>query len=391
MTEKNYELASKLSPAVQQIQPSQIRKLANSAMGREGVIPLWFGEPDVVTPDFIRQTAKDAIDAGQTFYQPNVGILPLRSALVKYMNTLYQTEFDVDNIVVTSSGMSALAVAAQCVMAHGDRIVVVSPVWPNLPAVPQILGAEVVRVSLQPNDGQWTLDLEKLFAACTTGTKALLINSPNNPTGWMLTDDEQQQILDFCRQRGIWIVADEVYNRIVYDRPYAPTFADKVTEHDQYLIVNSFSKSWAMTGWRLGWITAPKSLKTPLEMLVEFNFSCIFAPTQIAGITALEQGEAFINASLKRYKAALDVVVEQLEAYSRVFFPKPQAAFYAFFGVEGVTDSYAFAEEALLETGVGLAPGIAFGPEGEGYLRLCYAVDTTIIQQALERLSPMLK
>lgn len=380
-----------ISPTVQQLQTSLIRKLANSGMGREGVIPLWFGEPDVVTPDFIREAAKAAIDAGQTFYQPNVGIPPLRLAIVTYMNNLYKTSIDVDNIIVTSSGMAALAVAAQCVISHGDRIVIPSPIWPNLPSLPQILAADVVRVPIKPINKQWTLDLDELFAACASGTKALLINSPNNPTGWMLSDAEQHRILDFCRERNIWLVADEVYNRITYDRLYAPTFADKVTEDDNYLIVNSFSKAWAMTGWRLGWLTAPIRLKPALETLVEYNFSCIFAPTQFAGIAALEQGEPFIKASMNRYKAALDLLVNRFAEFPRVFFPKPHAAFYGFFAVDGVTDSYAFAEEALLETGVGLAPGAAFGPEGEGYLRICYAKDTRIIEDALERLSPMLK
>ncbi len=380
-----------LSSAVQQLQPSLIRKLADHAMGREGVIPLWFGEPDVVTPEFIRQAAKDAIDAGQTFYQANAGIPPLRRALARYMNDLYATTFDIDNVIVTVSGMAALAVAAQCVVEPGDRVVIPCPVWPNLPSVPQILGAEVVRVPLRPADGQWTLDLDELFSACAPGTKALLINSPNNPTGWMLSDEQQRIILEFCRARGIWLMADEVYNRIVYDRAFAPTFADKVTDDDQYLIVNSFSKSWAMTGWRLGWITAPKRLKTTLEMLVEFNFSCVFAPVQAAGISALEHGEKFLKESLDRYQASLEMITAQLAASPRVFFPRPHAAFYAFFAVEGVRDSNAFAEEILEKTGVGLAPGAAFGPEGEGYLRLCYAVDTRLLQRALDRLMPLLR
>jgi len=379
-----------ISPNVRQLQTSLIRKLANTALGREDVIPLWFGESDVVTPDFIRDAAKSAIDSGQTFYGPNVGIPALRQALAGYMNGLYKTSFDTENMVVTSSGMSALAVAAQCVLAHGDKIVVPSPVWPNLPSVPQILGAEVVRVSLHPGEDGWVLDLDELFDACRDDTKALLINSPNNPTGWMLTDDEQQAILDFCREHHIWLIADEVYNRIVYDRKYAPTFADKVTEDDQYLIVNSFSKSWAMTGWRLGWITAPKSLKSTLETLIEYNFSCIFAPTQIAGIAALQHGEAFIAQSLARYKTALEVIVGHFAAYERIVFPKPKAAFYAFFSLDGVEDSFAFAEEALAKTGVGLAPGIAFGGEGESFLRICYAVDVERLQTALDRLSVML-
>jgi aspartate/methionine/tyrosine aminotransferase len=384
-------LANLTSSKVRQLQPSLIRKLANQAMGRDGVIPLWFGEPDVVTPEFIREAAKSAIDDGQTFYQANAGITPLREALATYMNGLYRTAFDTDNIIVTGSGMSALALAAQCVLTQGDEVLIPTPVWPNLPSVPQILGASVTRIPLKPVDNTWTLDLDELFDRCAPQTRALLINSPNNPTGWMLTDAEQQTILEFCRARDLWLIADEVYNRIVYDRPFAPTFADKVTEDDRYLLVNSFSKTWAMTGWRLGWMTAPRSLRITLEMLVEYNFSCIFAPTQLAGVVAVEQGEPFVKAALERYRAALDLLVERFGEFPRVFFPRPNAAFYAFFAVDGVTDSYAFAEEALAETGVGLAPGIAFGPEGESYLRICFAMETELLNRALDRLSPMLR
>ena len=377
-------------PSVLRLKPSLIRKLANAAMGRNDVIPLWFGEPDLPTPAFIREVAKAALDEGQTFYQPNAGIPALRNALVDYMNGLYGTSFNIDNVIVTSSGMAALAVAIQCVIAEGDAVVIPSPVWPNLPSVAEIMGAEIVRVPLRPVDGIWHLDINELFAACKPNTRALLINSPNNPTGWMLEDDDQQRILDFCREHDIWLIADEVYNRIVYDRWYAPTFADKVTEDDKYIIVNSFSKAWAMTGWRLGWLTAPRSLTPTFEMVTEFNYSCIFAPTQIAGIVALQEGETFIEASMARYQAALDVVVTAFDALPRVIFPKPRAAFYAFFAVNGVEDSLAFAQEMLDKTGVGLAPGAAFGPQGEGYLRLCFAAEVDVLHRAMAQMKPLL-
>ena len=235
-----------------------------------------------------------------------------------------------------------------------------------------------------------TWNLDELFAACKPSATALLINSPNNPTGWMLEDADQQRILDFCRERDLWLIADEVYSRIVYEHEHAPSFADKVTEDDKYLIVNSFSKSWAMTGWRLGWLTAPKALVRTLEIVTEFNFSCIFAPVQIAGITALQSGEAFIRAASDRYRAALSVVERAFGDLPRVSFPRPQAAFYAFFAVDGVADSYEFAEKALHQCGVGLAPGAAFGPQGEGYLRLCFAADEALIERALAQLKPLL-
>lgn len=378
-------------PQVQNLQTSLIRKLANKAMGREGVIPLWFGEPDVPTPDFIRDSAKSAIDDGQTFYQPNLGITPLREAIATYMNNLYHTTFEVDNIAVASSGMSALSLAMQCVVAEGDSVIVPSPVWPNLPSVAEILGAKIISVPLRPIDNRWQLDIGELFDSVQPDTRALLINSPNNPTGWMLTDDEQQTILDFCRERDVWLIADEVYSRIVYDRKFAPTFADKITEDDKLIIINSFSKSWAMTGWRLGWLTVPKSLIATLEMLVEFNFSCIFAPIQVAGITALQHGEEFITHSMTRYQSARDRIISDFADLPRVKLPEPEAAFYAFFAVEGITDSFALAEKILLEAGVGLAPGIAFGQDGEGYLRLCYATDLTTLDKALSAMRPLLK
>ncbi len=378
-------------PAVRALQTSLIRKLADAATGRTDVIPLWFGEPDKPTPEFIRLAAKDAIDEGQTFYQPNLGIIELRSALADYTNGLYGTSLTMENIGVTPSGMTALSVALQCIVADGAAVVAPSPVWPNLPAAAEILGAEIIRVSLRPRDGVWTLDLDELFAACPPHTGALLINSPNNPTGWMLEDDEQQQIIDFCRERDIWLIADEVYNRIVYDRACAPSFSDKVTDDDKYLIVNSFSKSWAMTGWRLGWLTAPASLIQTLATVSEFNFSCIFAPTQIAGIAALREGEAFVSAATKRYQSARDLVLDTFDELPRVVIPWPRAAFYAFFAVDGVTGSYSFAERVLNECGVGLAPGAAFGPQGEGYLRLCYAAELPLLERALRQMRPLLE
>lgn len=377
-------------PSINALQPSLIRKIANAAIGKTDVIPLWFGEPDKPTPQFIREAAKDAIDEGQTFYQPNLGIVELRQALATYTNDLYGTDLALDNIAVTPSGMTALSVALQCIVAEGDTVVIPSPVWPNLPSAARILGAEIERVSLRPAADKWQLDLDELFDACSPNTRAMLINSPNNPTGWMLEDNEQQEILDFCRARDIWLIADEVYNRIVYDRSRAPSFIDKVTDEDKYLIINSFSKSWAMTGWRLGWITSPASLISAVEMVTEYNFSCIFSPTQIAGITALAKGEDFIRASTARYRAALDLLVDTFAELPRVSLPAPQAAFYAFFTVDSMGDSYSFALDLLRKTSVGLAPGAAFGPQGEGYLRLCFAVELDLLERALSQMRPLL-
>ncbi|MEM7348804.1 MAG: pyridoxal phosphate-dependent aminotransferase [Chloroflexota bacterium] len=376
--------------AVTQLETSLIRKLANQAATVEDIIPLWYGEPDQPTPKIIRDAAIASLEAGSTFYQPNLGLMALRQALADYTNSLYNTHFGPENMVVAGSGLMALAVASQCVVDQGSTIVTHAPTWPNLPAIQQLLGANIIRVPLRLNQQRWQLDLEQLFDACTPDTKMLLINSPSNPTGWMLTDEEQQAILDFCRERGLWLLADEVYSRIVYGRTAAPSFLDKISEDDQVLVINSFSKSWAMTGWRLGWITIPKVLEPTFEMLVEYNFSCVLEPTQQAGIVALQQGEPLIAADVARYQRARDHLLARLAEFPRITCPQPQATFYAWLAVEGLQDSFAFAEQAMHENRVGLAPGVAFGPEGEGHLRICFAAETDLIDEAISRLAPML-
>ncbi len=377
--------------AIADLQPSLIRKLGNLAPTLTDIIPLWYGEPDLPTPQFIREAAIESLNQGQTFYQANLGIPPLREAIAGYTNNQYGTHLEKKNIVVTSSGLSALAIASQCIVNQGDTIVTHGPMWPNLPSIQSILGAKVVRIPLRLKEHRWQLDLDELFAACTPETTMMLINSPSNPTGWMLTNDEQQQILDFCRDRNLWLVADEVYNRLTYNIPYAPSFVDKITEDDRVLIVNSFSKTWSMTGWRLGWLTIPRAMQTTFEMLVEYNFSCVLEPTQWAGVRAIERGEAFVAESVARYKTARDCLLERLAEFPRITCQPPEATFYAWLAVEGMDDSFAFAEQCLLEHRVGLAPGVAFGPEGEGHLRICFAAEPEVIHEAVDRLAPMLR
>jgi aspartate/methionine/tyrosine aminotransferase len=376
---------------ITRVPQSKIREVANAGIGRKDILPLWFGEPDMPTPDFIIEAGKAALDARDTFYQPNAGIRPLRETIAAYMTGLYGQDFDADNIVISGSGMNALMVAAQCIIEPGDAVVTTAPSWPNLPAVQQILGAEVVTVPLEAQEKGWRLDLGRLFAACGANTRCLLLNSPNNPTGWMLTREEQQEILDFARARGIWIIADEVYARIVFDRPAAPSFAELMNEDDNILIVNSLSKSWAMTGWRLGWITAPRRFLGELEKMIEFNIACPPGFVQQAGITAIRDGEDFVAETVARYRAGGDYVYERLQEFPRVFLPKVNAAFYHFVRVDGVADSMDFAKRMVAERGVGIAPGIAFGPEGEGHFRLCFAQSRGLLEQAIDRMAPLLR
>jgi len=381
--------------AVRALRPSQIREVANAGFGVEEVLPFWFGESDRVTPEFIRAAACDALAAAATFYTHNLGIAPLRAALAGYVSSLHGPT-SVDHVAVTSAGVNALMLAAQLIVGAGDRVVAVTPLWPNLVEIPKILGAQVETVALDYGAQGWTLDLERLLAALTPATKLLLINSPNNPTGWVMSADQQRTVLAHCRRHGIWIVADEVYERLYYAGDSAdaartaPSFLDLAGRDERVICVNSFSKAWLMTGWRLGWIVAPAALMDDLAKLVEYNTSCAPAFVQQAGIAAVEQGELFTRQLVADLKASRDHLVQALSALPGVDVKAPPGSMYLFFSLPGAEQSLALCKSLVREVGLGLAPGSAFGPEGEGFVRWCYACDTARLDAGVARLQQFL-
>ena len=378
-----------LRASVERLPSSKIREIAHAGMGRADHIPLWFGEPDTPTPEFICAAAARALAAGDTFYQPNAGVHELRLTLAEYMNGLYGTRLAPDNVTVSASAMNALMLAMQALVDPGDVVVTTTPSWPNLPAVPQILSGAVRSVPLTPGEAGWSLALDRLFDACNSRTRVIFLNSPNNPTGWMMSAEQQEEVLAFARRRGIWIVSDEVYARIVYDRPFAPSFLEHADPDDRVIVVNSFSKTWSMTGWRLGWITAPAGLAPCFEMLTEYNIAGPPGFVQRAGIVAVQDGEPFVAELVARYRAARDLVLERVAAIPGLSLPRPEAAFYAFIRVDGMQDSVAFARDLLAQTGVGVAPGAAFGDGDhrfDEWLRLCFAATLPTLERAFDRL-----
>jgi aspartate/methionine/tyrosine aminotransferase len=378
-----------LRPNIAGLPSSKIREIADAGMGRADLIPLWFGEPDTPTPPFICNAAACALAAGDTFYQPNAGIQELRAILAEYMNGLYGARLGPGNVIVSASAMNALMLVMQALVDPGDVVVTTTPSWPNLPALPQILSGAVRSVPLSPGNAGWRLELDRLFDACDDHTRVIFLNSPNNPTGWMMSAEQQKQVLAFARRRGMWIVSDEVYARLVYDRRHAPSFLEQAEPEDRVIVVNSFSKTWSMTGWRLGWITAPAALGPSFEMLTEYNIAGPPGFVQRAGIVAVRDGEPFVEEIVARYRAARDLVLERVAAIPRFSLPRPEAAFYAFLRVEGMDDSVAFAKHLLKETGVGLAPGAAFGNDEhpfDDYLRLCFAATLPTLERAFDRL-----
>jgi aspartate/methionine/tyrosine aminotransferase len=361
--------------AIQNLEASKIREVANAGMGRSDVLAFWFGESDEVTPEAIRQTAIASLQSGETFYSHNLGLLELREAIAIYMSQRHGP-IGVDRLAVTSGGVNALMLAVQALVDAGDEVVAITPVWPNLTAQPAIMGARVTCVPLQPQGGAWGLDMPALLAAITPATKLLVVNAPNNPTGWTLTRAEQQLILDHCRQTGTWILADEVYERLYFEPSStgcAPSFLDVAQADDRLVVVHSFSKSFLMTGWRLGWLVMPPSLTPEMGKLIEFNTSCASVFVQRAGIAALQLTDDITPRVVAHLKTCRDTLVPLLATLPGVTVASAAGGMYAFFKIEGCADSLETAKRLVAEAGLGLAPGNAFAPEAQGWLRWCFA------------------
>ena len=360
---------------IQTLEESRIREVANAGMGRSDVLAFWFGESDEVTPDFIRQAAIDSLRRGETFYAHNLGLPELRQEISSYMSARHGA-IGVERIAVASGGVNALMLAVQMLVDAGDEVVAVTPVWPNLTAQPAIMGARLRCVPLAPVNGAWTLDLDVLLAAVTASTKVLIINAPNNPTGWTLDREAQQRILAHCRKTGTWILADEVYERLYFEasaNACAPSFLDLATADERLVVVHSFSKSFLMTGWRLGWLVMPSAMTQHMGKLIEFNTSCASVFTQRAGIVALQRTAEVTPQVVAHLKVCRDTLVPLLQGIPGVEVALPRGGMYAFFKLAGFDDSLTIAKRLVAEAGLGLAPGEAFAPQARGWLRWCFA------------------
>ena len=375
--------------AILDLAQSRIREVANAGLGQTDLLAFWFGESDEVTPEPIRQAAIASLQRGETFYSHNLGLPELRQAVAHYM-TQRHGPIELDRLAITSGGVNALMLATQSLVDAGDEVVAVTPVWPNLTAQAAIMGARLCCVPLQAHNGQWQLDIEALLVAVTAKTKLLIVNAPNNPTGWTLTRQEQQRILDHCRRTGTWILADEVYERLYFDASAngcAPSFLDLAVADDRLVVVHSFSKSFLMTGWRLGWLVMPPSMTAQMGKLIEFNTSCVSVFTQRAGIAALENTDSITPAVVAHLKLCRDTLLPLLQTLPGLEVSAARGGMYAFFKLDRHTDSLQTAKRLVAEAGLGLAPGEAFAPEAKGWLRWCFASrDPQRLVQGVDRL-----
>jgi aspartate aminotransferase len=390
-------IAASLSGATAGMSDTPISEVAMSVFGDPDVVPLWFGESDLVTPDFVRDAAAKGLQAGETFYTWQRGIPELRAALSAYTERLYRIKCPADRITVTTGGMQAILLTCQLLLDPGDNIVIVSPIWPNITSATKLVGGEPKYVALDRTpSGGWKLDLQKVFDTVDARTRAIFVNSPGNPTGWTMTADEQRTLLDFAKKRGLWIMADEVYARLIYSkrpdgRQVAPSFLEQAGPDDPLIVLNSLSKPWAMTGWRLGWLTHPAQLGEQFAKLVQINTSGVPGFLQRGGVAAVEKGDDFVTEMVERCRAGGELVFQRLSALTRVKISRPEAAFYAFFSVDGVTDTLGFCKTLAQKYKVGLAPGEAFGPGGQGNIRLCFASSAERLSKGLDRIEAAIK
>ena len=366
--------------AIMDLEASKIREVANAGLGRNDVLAFWFGEGDEVTPDFVRQAAIDSLQQGETYYAHNLGLPPLRQAIADHMGQNHPGPHGqgvtVDRVAVTAGGVSALMLAVQALVNPGDDVLAITPVWPNLVAQPRIMGAHLRTLSLRAVNASWQLDLDELLAAIRPQTRLLILNAPNNPTGWTLSRHEQLAILQRCRETGTWILADEVYEALYYaptENACAPSFLDVAEPQDRLVVAHSFSKSFLMTGWRLGWLVMPPDMTDAMGKLIEFNTSCCSVFTQRAGLAALQRRQEITPRVVAHLKACRDTLVGGLQTVPGLEVSRPLGGMYAFFRIPGHDDGLATAKRLVTEAGLGLAPGEAFGSEAAGWLRWCFA------------------
>ncbi len=369
---------------VEALQQNGITRIALPHITDPDIIPLWFGEGDMATPEFIRQAAKRALDEGDTFYCHTRGTQDFRDAIKRYLDGLYDLNLDPDRISVPGSAMLGITIAAQMALTTGSHALVVSPNWPNIENVYRVTGAEVSFVRQREDRNAWTLSAREIIDAVKVTTGSIYVNSPCNPTGWVMSADDQAELLEFCRKRQILIIADEVYHRLVYDGNSAPSFVTIARDDDPVVIVNGLSKAWAMTGWRVGWVVAPSRTARHWAILSECFNTGAAAFVQPAGIAALGEGEQVVDDLRTLYLRGRELVMQILSDHPAIDLSEPVGSFYAFPRVRGLKDSYEFAKGVLAEERVGIAPGYTFGPGNEAYFRICFAQSHDRLRQGLE-------
>lgn len=381
----------KFRPVLQNLTKNPGAEILRYGWQRNDVISLGQGEGCAPTPDFINDKTYEALKEGKTHYGPVLGQPALRQEIGHYYKKIFNITIPQNRVFITGSGTTAMHLALTSILDAGDEVVAVTPIWKNLLGAVEIAQGTTHKVPLRYQEGGgWSLTVDDLLNAVTSATKAILIVTPSNPTGWVMSKGEMEKVLAFTRERGIWIVSDEVYNRSYYGHTHAPSFLEVAQEDDQVMTVNSFSKSWAMTGWRLGWLVGPSFSEGIIRDLALYDNMGPPTFTQFGGIEALRNGEAFIKEQMDLWQDNLDYLYKRFAKNPKIHMEKPASTFYAFFKVEGEDDCLELAKRFIDEGGVSLAPGCAFGKDCRGWIRLCFAVSRDKLTKALDRIEAVI-
>jgi aspartate aminotransferase len=379
----------RIRPQIMDLQTENIAELAVRAKAIPDVITLWYGEGDLVTPEFIREAAKAALDAGQTFYVPDMRGLPaLTEALSAYLTRLHGRNIPVERSTVTPGGMQAVFLALELILDRGDNVVYVEPQWPNIRSAIHLVGGEPRPVALTYDNGDWQLDLDEIFDRCDARTRAIMFSSPSNPLGWTASREELAALIAFSRRTGIWIVSDELYNRLCFDADAAPSVLQVAEDEDLTLSINGFSKAWAMTGWRAGWLTHPPSVAKSLGAMTQYMNSGTAAFIQAGAHAAIVDGEETVRTVRGRCRDGVEAAYASLSGLNSVVLPqKPRGGMYVVFSIAGESDSRAACTRILEEARVGLAPGWLFGESSNAFVRMCVCRDAGQIADASRRIA----
>jgi aspartate/methionine/tyrosine aminotransferase len=376
----------KLRHEVAGVAESPLVQIATVAEAMPGAVKLCYGESDLPTPEFICLAAGEAALAGHTFYTHTAGTPELREAIATKVLELHRVSYQPPEIMSTVGGSMGIFTAIRACVGAGDNAVIISPAYAIFANAVTLAGGEPRPVPLTQSGERLVFDVDRVRSAIDDDTRLLVVNSPSNPTGWMVSIDEQRALAELAVQHGFRILADEVYERLVYDAPVAPSFARVVSDKDRLIVVNSFSKTYNMTGWRLGWVQSSESVVRQMYKAAEFITSNPTAIVQQAGIVALRDGESYVRELQATYASRRDLVIRAMAEIPGVSLPTPAGAFYAFPRISGLGDSATFAMDLLRRSGVALAPGSAFGATGEGHVRLCFAASEPSLTRALTSL-----
>ncbi len=382
---------SHFSPVMRDLSVNPGAEIMRYAAVKPDIISLAQGDSDFGTPDFICDAVTKAMKQGLTHYGPPLGIPEQRQELSDYYKRIYGLDIGVERMFVTGSGSKAMNFCLKALVEKDDEVIAVTPIWKNLLSSLELAQCRITDVPMDQENGDWSLDLDKLMDACTAKTKLILITSPSNPSGWIMQRDQIKALMNFARERGIWIISDEVYSRTVYEGRYAPSFLEFATDDDLLFVVNSFSKTWAMTGWRLGWLVGPRAAHDYIRDIALYDYMGPPPFIQHGGIAALRDGEGFLKTQIDLWKRNRQTLQDGFAQSNRILSTPPESSFYYFFKVDGEPDDIALARRFVDEAGVSLAPGCAFGKVGTGYLRFCYAVSEEKVATALDRILSVIK